>query len=226
MARTSDRHILVAFDFGLRRIGVATANRQTRTASPLTTVRVEREPSRLDLARWLVSPDNPLPARVTVNRIWQQYFGRGLVKTSENFGSQGELPSHPELLDFLARDFATHQYDLRRLLRLILMSRTYQLGETGGTAGNIDDKYFARLRPRLLSAEQLLDAVCDVTGVPEQFAGMPLGTRAIQLPDGDGQHPFLKAFGQPARELPCECERDGESNLAQALQLVSGPTLA
>jgi hypothetical protein len=77
----------------------------------------------------------------------------------------------------------------------------------------------------LLTAEQLLDAVCDVTGVPERFAGWPLGTRAIQLPDGDPHHPFLKAFGQPARELPCECERDGDANLVQALQLISGPTV-
>ena len=64
-----------------------------------------------------------------------------------------------------------------------------------------------------------------MTGVPERFAGLPAGTRAVQLPDGEGGHPFLKAFGQPARELPCECERDGESNLAQALQLMRGPTL-
>ena len=63
-----------------------------------------------------------------------------------------------------------------------------------------------------------------MTGVPERFPGQPAGTRAVQLPDG-ADHPFLKAFGQPARELPCECERDGESHLGQALQLVNGPTL-
>jgi Protein of unknown function (DUF1549)/Protein of unknown function (DUF1553) len=179
---------------------------------------------RVALADWLTAPANPFFARSVANRVWFHLFGRGIVDPVDDLRDSNP-PAHPALLDFLARDFATHQYDLRRLLRLVLLSRTYQLGESGGTAGNNDDKYFARSRPRLLSAEQLLDAVCDVTGVPERFAGLPLGTRAVQLPDGDGQHPFLKAFGQPARELPCECERDGESNLAQALQLVSGPTL-
>ena len=78
---------------------------------------------------------------------------------------------------------------------------------------------------KLLTAEQLLDALCDVTGVPEKFAGLPAGTRAIQLPDGEVNHPFLKTFGQPARELACECERESDGNLAQALQLINGPTV-
>ncbi len=71
----------------------------------------------------------------------------------------------------------------------------------------------------------MLDAFCDVTAVPEKFAGLPVGTRAIQLPDGEVNHPFLKTFGQPARELACECERESDSNLAQALQLINGPTI-
>jgi hypothetical protein len=76
-----------------------------------------------------------------------------------------------------------------------------------------------------MTAEQLLDALCDVTQVPEKYAGLPAGTRAIQLPDGEVNHPFLKAFGQPARELACECERESDSNLGQALQLINGPTI-
>ena len=70
-----------------------------------------------------------------------------------------------------------------------------------------------------------MDALSDFTGVPEKFAGLPAGTRAIQLPDGDVNHPFLKTFGQPARELACECERESDGNLAQALQLINGPTV-
>jgi hypothetical protein len=77
----------------------------------------------------------------------------------------------------------------------------------------------------MLTAEQLLDALCDATGIPEKYAGLPAGTRAIQLPDGEVQHPFLKTFGQPARELACECERETDSNLAQALQLINGATI-
>jgi hypothetical protein len=88
-----------------------------------------------------------------------------------------------------------------------------------------DGKYFSHAVTKLLTAEQLLDAICDFTAVPEKFAGLPMGTRATQLPDGEVNHPFLKAFGQPARELACECERESDGNLAQALQLINGPTV-
>ncbi len=81
---------------------------------------------RLELARWLVSPENPLTARVAVNRIWQQLFGVGLVETSENFGSQGSLPSHPALLDYLATELIRNQWDLRAIQKKVLLSETYQ----------------------------------------------------------------------------------------------------
>jgi hypothetical protein len=106
-----------------------------------------------------------------------------------------------------------------------MKSRTYQLSAQPNDFNKDDDKYFSRALTKLLTAEQLLDAICDFTAVPEKFAGLPTGTRAIQLPDGEINHPFLKAFGQPARELACECERESDGNLAQALQLINGPTV-
>ena len=84
------------------------------------------EGTRLDLARWLVSPDHPLTARVTINRIWQRLFGTGLVKTSEDFGSQGEWPSHPALLDWLATEFIRRDWNLQSMIRLIVTSATYR----------------------------------------------------------------------------------------------------
>jgi Protein of unknown function (DUF1553) len=106
-----------------------------------------------------------------------------------------------------------------------MMSRTYQLSSQTNEFNKDDNKYFSHAVTKLLTAEQLLDAICAVTEVPEKFPGMPAGTRAVQLPDGAPDHPFLKTFGQPARELPCECEREGDSNLAQALQLINGATV-
>jgi hypothetical protein len=83
-------------------------------------------PSRLDLARWLVCDKNPLTARVTANRVWQRYFGRGLVKTVEDFGTQGEKPTHPELLDWLASEFMRQRWSQKSLHRLIVTSATYR----------------------------------------------------------------------------------------------------
>jgi hypothetical protein len=104
-------------------------------------------------------------------------------------------------------------------------SRTYQLSTQTDELNKDDNKYFSHAVTKLLTAEQLLDAICAATDVPEKYPGLPPGTRAAQLPDGEINHVFLKTFGQPGRELACECEREGDSNLAQALQLINGPTI-
>ena len=106
-----------------------------------------------------------------------------------------------------------------------MTSRTYQLSAQTNDFNKDDNKYFSHAVTKLLPAEPLLDAICTATEVFEKFPGLPNMTRAVQLPDGEVNHPFLKTFGQPARELACECERESDSNLAQALQLINGPTV-
>ena len=96
------------------------------TPSFLPPMKESRPRNRLGLALWLVDPDHPLTARVAVNRTWEQFFGTGLVKTGEDFGAQGESPSHPQLLDFLARRLIVSGWDLQALQKLILTSATYQ----------------------------------------------------------------------------------------------------
>jgi hypothetical protein len=175
-------------------------------------------------AEWLTGPANPYFAKSVVNRVWYHLMGKGIVDPVDDFRDSNP-PSNDELLDALAKDFVSHKFDLKSLIRTIMTSRTYQFSATPNETNKDDAKYFSHTVTKLLTAEQLLDALCDVTAVPEKFAGLPLGTRAIQLPDGEVNHPFLKTFGQPARELACECERESDSNLAQALQLINGPTI-
>ncbi len=176
------------------------------------------------LAEWLASPGNPFFAKSVTNRVWFHLMGKGIVDPVDDFRDSNPS-SNDELLDALSKDFAAKKFDLKHLVRTIMNSRTYQLSAVPNETNKDDAKYFSHAVTKLLTAEQLLDALCDVTAVPEKFAGLPAGTRAIQLVDGEVNHPFLKAFGQPARELACECERESDGNLGQALQLINGPTV-
>ncbi len=132
--------------------------------------------NRLELARWLVGPKNPLLARVTVNRYWQQLFGRGLVKTSENFGVQGAFPSHPELLDWLATEFIRLDWDVKALQKLLVMSATYRQSSVMSAAGLAKDPenvYLSRA-PRLrLTGQQLRDQALAVSGLLVNKIGGP-----------------------------------------------------
>ena len=192
---------------------------------------------RVPLAEQVTSPANPHFARATVNRLWFHLFGRGIVDPPDDFRDSNPS-ANDELLDALARDFIEHKFDVKHVIRTIANSRTYQLSSHANPANPVDEKYFshALVKRKRLTAELLLDAICAATGAPEEFTGIPPGTRAVELPDGQvvytggryaswDRHPFLKAFGQPAREAACECERESDVNLARALEMRNGEFL-
>ena len=134
------------------------------------------KPNRFDLAKWMVSKENPLAARVAVNRFWMQLFGRGIVETAEDFGVQGSRPTHPELLDWLASDFRDHNWDVKRLLKMIALSDAY--GRTSNVSKlqrqlDPDNKFFARGPSGRLSAEQIRDVALSVAGLLDRKMGGP-----------------------------------------------------
>ncbi len=149
-------------------------------------------PSRTDrreiLAKWLTSTENPFFAKSTVNRIWYHLMGKGVVDPVDDFRDSNPS-ANDELLDALAKDFSANKFSFKHLIRVIMTSRTYQLSAQATELNKDDSKYFSHAVTKLLPAEPLLDALCQATDVPEKFAGMPTGSRAVQLPDGDSQSP-------------------------------------
>jgi hypothetical protein len=176
------------------------------------------------LAAWLTRPDNPYFARNLANRTWARLLGRGLVEPVDDVRSTNP-PTNPELLDALARYLVEHKFDQRALIRVVTASRVYRLSSRPNATNEKDEQNYSRALFRRLPAEVLLDVVCQATGVPERFSGMPPGTRAVQLWDSKASHYFLKTFGRPERLSACECERGGAPSVAQVLHLLNSPEL-
>jgi hypothetical protein len=149
----------------------------------------EREPNRLDLARWLVSPENPLTARVLVNRLWQAHFGRGLVETDSDFGTQGTLPSHPDLLDWLAIEAVERGWSLKAMHRMIVTSAAYRQSSSAGAklrAIDPDNRRLARQSRVRLEAELVRDSALAAAGLlvarlggPSVFPPQPQGVMGL-----------------------------------------------
>ncbi len=178
------------------------------------------EDPRRSLAAWMSDPSNPFFARTMVNRMWAHFLGRGLIHPVDDARSTNP-PTDPELLDSLAADFASHGYDIKRLVRTITTSLAYGVSSEPIDGNRGDTQTFARFYPRRLSAEVLLDGLAQVLDVPTPFPGLPPGTRAIQLPDENVAASFLDIFGRPARQTACECERVDAPSLNQALELIN-----
>lgn len=187
-----------------------------------------------ELAEWVVSPTNPYFAKAQANRVWFHLMGRGLVDPIDDFRITNPA-SHPELLDWLAAEFAAREYRLKPLIRLIMNSTTYQLDSATREENADDELNYSHAVPRRLTAESLSDALAQVLDVRVGFKGYPNDVRAGQLPgvgpmrsrDGGLSQAdrFLRTFGKPPRLQSCECERVASPTLAQTFQLVSGPLM-
>ena len=134
-------------------------------------------------------------------------------------------PINPELLDALTKEFVDHNFDVRHLMRSIVLSRTYQRSSISNATNAHDDANFSRAIPRRMPAEALLDALVQATGIQENIGGAPAGFNAAQLPDPMVQSDFLSLFGKPSRAEACECERDSGSNMLQALTFINGKSI-
>lgn len=178
---------------------------------------------RAALAAWVTAPRNPHFARAAVNRVWRHLVGRGIVEPVDDLRVTNP-PANPALLDALAADFVAGGYDLRRLIRTIVESRTYQLSSRSTPDNRLDDRLFSRAYPKPLPAQVLADAVAQVTGVPDDYPGHPPGTRAVQLPDARTASYTLDVLGRCPRDGNCAAQPRG-GGLSQALHLINGPAI-
>jgi len=178
---------------------------------------------RRELAQWVTSPRNPFFARTLANRVWRRYFGRGIVEPVDDFRITNP-PSDPKLLQALADDFVAHGHSIKSLERVILNSRAYQLSSLPNESNRQDRINYSHSYLKRMSAEQLMDAVLQVTGTQERFAGWGPGTRAMQIPHGAPSY-LLAVFGR-VDDREFAQERKEDPSLTQVLHLVNGGTVA
>jgi uncharacterized protein DUF1549/uncharacterized protein DUF1553 len=181
------------------------------------------EDYRAVLAAWLASTDNAAFARNVGNIVWAHFFGRGIVEPVDD--TRVSNPAiNPELLEALGQKAAEYKFDVKRIARDVCLSRTYQLSTRRNPTNEWDERNFARQTVRRMRAEVLLDCITQVTETTNRFPGLPLGGRAVQIPDGRTPNYFLTTFGRAPRNTACTCEVKVTPTLSQALHLLNGET--
>jgi hypothetical protein len=199
------------------------------------TVGADEDPRKAVMA-WLRQPDNPFFSKAAANRIWAHYFGRGIIDPPDHL-SPLNPPSHPELLETLAKGLVENKYDLKWLHRAILNSRTYQQSARTNPTNRSDTTNYASAYLRRLPAEVLVDAINHATGGTETYPPelfLPAGAKAVEVAGGTGseraraslQYPF-HIFGRPMRnpDVQCDCERDSKPTIVQTLYLANHPAV-
>ena len=232
---------------GIRTLYVATSGEliQPGLGKPQPPAPLDAEPLAFDdpgdrrevLAQWMTDPNNPYFARAITNRVWANFFGRGLVEQVDDLRLSNPASNEP-LLAAAAQHVVDARFDLKQLMRSILRSETYQRSSEALEGNQTEEKYLSRHYPRRMMAEVLLDSIDQVLGTVTRFDQIAFpgadfqktdfyqeGTRAIQLYDAAVSSYFLKTFGRNPREITCECERSGETSMVQVLHLSNGDTL-
>lgn len=178
------------------------------------------------LVDWMKTDENRLFSKTLVNRYWKHFFGRGLVDPEDDFRSTNPA-THPKLLNALADYFEKSNYNLKELVRVIANSSTYQLSSVPNEHNSRDKHYFSRFQPKRLTAEVLYDSLNDLILAKSDFSDLPVGTRAVCLPDNsyNSSNYFLSVFGRPDSSSACECERSQEASLAQSLHLFNAKNI-
>ena len=175
------------------------------------------------LAEWLASPKNPYFARHMANLIWAQYMGRGIIEPVDD-GRISNPASNPELLDALAGKLMESNYDIRKFVREICGSRTYQTSTAQNETNSMDERNFSHGAIRRMRAEVLLDCISQVTETREKYRGLAMGSHAVEIADGRTSNYFLTTFGRATRENICSRAEVGPT-LSQALHLINGETI-
>ncbi len=191
------------------------------------TLMPDRDPRGV-FADWLIDPKNPWFTRNIANRAWSWLLGRGIIHEPDDVRPDNP-PSNPELLAYLEKELVAANYDLKKLFRWILNSRTYQLSSIAGSNDAKAEANFAAYPLRRLDAEVLIDALNQITGttesysspIPEPFTFLPENQRSIALPDGSITSSFLESFGRPPRDTGMEAERNNRITASQRLHLLN-----
>ncbi len=218
---------------------------QPRTGKPRAPAPLDAPPIALDdpgdrreaLATWLTAPENPYFARAIANRVWANFMGTGLVESVDDLRVSNPA-SNEKLLAAISALTVKNGYNLKPLMREILLSQAYRRSSESLPENKDDRRYYSRFQPRRLMAEVLSDAIADVTGVRDGYTEISQNdgsvektvaykkdTRALQLHDSAVKSYFLKTFGRNARDITCECERSNQPSLVQVLHLSNGSTV-
>jgi hypothetical protein len=217
---------VIDYNAGAQVINTSVTGRNRGKVAPCTFLG-EKTPVKPDgdlivkLADWMTAPDNPFFARASVNRLWSYYFGRGVIHPVDDMRATSP-ESVPGLLDVLAKELISDQYDMKQVIKLILNSRTYQLTSLPNGSDARDDRFFSHFMPKAMPAQALLDMLNQATGAKEQFGSFPERTKAVQaaMPINNG---FLDAFGESHRDFLADIDPKLEPNLVQTLMMINSP---